>query len=141
MRTLVVGSSYLGDSSVGGHHDDWSLITFKSSVKERVALDIEHMHLIDEEDTWHDLSSSFLSPLGNFLVDLLSDFWFDLTNVSSEKSHKSLSSRIDDIDLVKGDSMNNLLSLLELSFRALHISSLWTSVVKIAASGEGPSKF
>ena len=34
VRRQIIGSSNFGDSSVGGHHDNWSLIRFKSSVEE-----------------------------------------------------------------------------------------------------------
>ena len=34
MGRQIVCSSNFGDSSVGGHHDNWSLIRFKGSVKE-----------------------------------------------------------------------------------------------------------
>ena len=45
VRRLVVGSSDLGDSSVGGHDNDWGLVAFESSIQEREALDVEHMDL------------------------------------------------------------------------------------------------
>ena len=89
------------------------------------------MDLINEKDTWHDLSSSLFSPLGNFLIDLLSDLWLDLSNISSEQGHKTLGSRVDNINLVKSDSMDNLLSLLKFSLWALHISGLRTRVVEV----------
>jgi hypothetical protein len=50
------------------------------------------MHLINEEDTWNDFSSSFFSPFGDFLVDLFSDFRLDFTNISGKKCHETLSS-------------------------------------------------
>jgi len=140
MRRLVVGASDLGDTSVGGHHHDGGGVTFEGSVQERVALDIEHMHLIDEQNTWHDFCSSFLTPLGNLLVNLLSDLGLDFTNVSSEEGHESLSSRVDDVNFVKGDGMHDLLSLLELSLRALNVSSLRSGVVEVTASCETSSK-
>jgi hypothetical protein len=80
----VVSSSDLGDSSVGCHDNDGGLIAFKSSVQEREALDVKHMDLIDEEYTRHDLSTTFLSPFSYFLVNLLSNFGFDFTDITSE---------------------------------------------------------
>ena len=80
----IVGSSDLGDTTVCCHDDNGCLVTFESSIKVREAFDIEHVHLIDEEHTWNDFSSAFFSPFGHFLIDLFSNFWFDLTNVTSE---------------------------------------------------------
>jgi len=97
--------------------------------------------LIDEQDTWNDLSSTFFSPFGNFLVDLFSNLWFDLTDITSEKGHETLSSRVDNINFVKGDSMNNFFSLLEFTFWALNVSGLWSRVIEITASCERSSKF
>jgi hypothetical protein len=48
--------------------------------------------LIDKQDTWYDLGSTFFSPFSDFLVDLFSNLWFDLTDISSEKGHETLSS-------------------------------------------------
>jgi hypothetical protein len=58
------------------------------------------MDLIDEEYTWNDLSSSFFSPLSDFLVNLLSDLWLDFSNISSEKGQESLGSTVNNIDFV-----------------------------------------
>lgn len=43
------------------------------------------MNFIDEEDTWYDFSTAFFSPFSYLLVNLLSDFWLDFTNISSEE--------------------------------------------------------
>ncbi len=41
--------SVLGDSSVGGHDENGSEIGFESSIHEREAFDIQHMHFIDKQ--------------------------------------------------------------------------------------------
>lgn len=94
------------------------------------------MDLIDEQDTGHDLSTALFSPLGDFLVDLLSNLGFDLTDITSEESHESLGARVDHINLVKGHGVDDFLSLLELTFGALDKASLGTNVVEVRASGE-----
>jgi len=94
------------------------------------------MDLIDEEDTWDDLSTAFFSPLGDLLVDLFSNFRLDFTDVTREKSHEALGSRIDDIDLMQCDSVDDFLSLLKFTLWALDESSLWSNIIVVTASGK-----
>jgi len=94
------------------------------------------MDLIDEEDTWHDLSTSFFSPLGDLLVDLFTNFRLDFTDITREKSHEALSSRINDIDLMKCDGVDDFFSLLKFTFWALDKSGLWSNIIIVTASGE-----
>jgi len=82
------------------------------------------MHLVDEENTGHDLSAALLTPLRNLLVDLLSDFGLDLTDVTSKQSHEALLARVDDIDLVQSHSVDDFLALLQLALGALDKASL-----------------
>jgi len=131
---LIISSSDLGNTSVSGHHNNWCLVGLKSPVQEREAFDIEHVDLIDEEDTWDDLCTSFFPPLGDFLVDLLSDLRFDFSNISCEQGHESLRPRVDDIDFVEGDSVHDLLPLLQLTLGALHESGLWSLIIEITGS-------
>lgn len=140
MRGLIVGSSDLSDASVGGHDDDGGLVRLKGSVQEREALNVKHMHLIDKENTWHDLRTSLLSPLGNFLIDLLPNFWLDFSNISCEQGHESLRPRIDDINLVKSNSVNDFFPLLQFTLGALDESGLWSLVVEITWPRERFSK-
>ena len=136
VRGLIGGSTDLSDTSVGGHDDDGSLVAFQSSIEEGEALDVEHVNLIDEEDTRHDLSTAFLSPLGDLLVDLFSYFRLDLTDITSEEGHEALGAGVDDIDLVKSDSVDDLLALLEITLGALDEASLRANVVEVTAAGE-----
>ena len=140
VRRQIVGASNLGDTTVSGHDDDGSLVGLESTIEEREALNVEHMDLIDEQDTGHDFGAAFLSPLGNLLVNLLTDLRLDLTNVTCEQSHEALGARVDDVDLVKGDSVHNLLSLLELTLGALNVSGLRTLVVEVTGARERATK-
>ena len=140
MRGRVGGSTDLSDTSVSGHDDDGGLIALKRPVEEREALDVQHVNLIDEEYTWHDLCTALFSPLGNLPVDLFSHLGLDLTDVTREESHEALRARVDHINLVQCDRVYNLLALLELSLRALDEPSLRANVVVIAAARERPTK-
>lgn len=140
MRRHVVGASNLGDTAVSGHDHHGSLVGLKGTIEEGEALDVEHVDLVDKEDTGHDLSTAFLTPLGNLLVDLFAHFWLDLTNVSGEQGHETLRSRVNDINFVKGDRVNDLFALLELTLGALDIASLRTLVVEVTTAGKGTTK-
>ena len=94
------------------------------------------MNLIDEEYTGYDLGTTFLSPLGDFLVDLFSDLRFDLTDISGEEGHETLCARVDNINLMKGDSVHDFLTLLQLALGALYEASLWADIIEVTAAGE-----
>lgn len=98
------------------------------------------MNLIDEEHTGYDLGTALFAPLSNLLVDLLTDFGLDLTNITREKSHEALSARVNHINLMECHSVDDFLALLQLTFRALHEPGLGSNVVEVGASGEGASK-
>jgi len=91
MRRHVVCTSDLCDSSVRCHDDDRSLVTFKCSVQEGEALDVKHVNLINEKNTWDDFSAALFSPFCDFLVNLFSYFGLNFTDVTSEECHKALS--------------------------------------------------
>ena len=94
------------------------------------------MYLIDEEHTGHDFSTAFFTPFRNFLVDLFAHFWFNFSDVSCKKSHEALSAGVYDIDFVEGHGVDNFLSLLELTFGALHEACLGSDIVVVAAASE-----
>jgi hypothetical protein len=58
------------------------------------------MHLIDEKNTRNNLSASLFAPFGNLLIDVLSNFRFDFTNVTSKKSQKSLGSAVNNVNFM-----------------------------------------
>jgi len=131
MRGSIVGSTDLGDSSVSSHYHNRGLITFESSVKEREALDIKHMNLIDEKDTGHDFSAAFFTPFSNFLINLVANFGLNFSDITSKEGHETLTAGVDDINLMEGNSVDNFLTLLELSFGALNKASLGSNVIVV----------
>ncbi len=94
------------------------------------------MHLINEKYTWHDFCSTFFSPLGYLLVDLFSYFCLYFSDVSSKQGLEALGPAVDNIDLVKSDSVHNFFSLLELSLWALDEPGLGSDVIVVTASRE-----
>merc|ERR1740117_1527349 len=98
------------------------------------------MDFINEEHSGDDFGSAFFSPLGYFLVNLLSDFGLNFSDISCEESHESLGAGVDNVDLMEGDGMDDLLSLLEFTFRALDEASLGSNVIVVGRTGERASK-
>ena len=87
------------------------------------------MNFVNKENTRYNFSSTFFSPLSHLLVNLFSYFRLDFTNISSKEGHESLRAGVDDINFVKGHSVDNFLSLLELTFGALDEASLGSNVI------------
>jgi hypothetical protein len=97
--------------------------------------------LVDEQHTWDDLGATLLSPLGNFLINLLADLRLDFANISRKQCHEALRAAVDDIDLVKRDGMNDLLALLQLTLGALDVACLRARVVEVGRARERPAEF
>jgi len=140
MGRKVVCATDLSNTSIGGHDDNWCLIGLQSSVQIREAFNIEHMDLINKQYTWNNLGSTLLTPFSNFLINLLSNFRLDFTNISCEKGHEALCSRVNNINFMKRNSVDNLLSLLEFTLWCLNVSGLWASIIKVTATSERLSK-
>ena len=82
---------------------------------------------------WDDLRLSFFSPLSYLGVDLVAELRLYFTRVTSEESEEPLCPAVDNIYLVQGDRVDNLLALLNLAFWALHELSL-QSIVSIRST-------
>ena len=80
----------LGDSSVGGHHHHGRQVVLQRPVEEGEALNVQHVNLVNEQNSRGNLGFSFFSPLGDLGIYLISYFRLDFPRVSTEKSKKSL---------------------------------------------------
>ena len=129
MRRLVLSSANLCDSSVGCHDHNGGLVAFQRSIQEGEALDVQHVNFVDEKNTGHNLSPALFSPLSHFLVDLLSHFGLNFSNVTGEESHETLGARVNHIDFVQGNSVHHLLSLLKFAFGTLNKAGLRAHIV------------
>mmetsp|Transcript_3864 Transcript_3864/g.17004 ORF Transcript_3864/g.17004 Transcript_3864/m.17004 type:complete len:483 (-) Transcript_3864:42-1490(-) len=130
----------LADAAVGGEDDDGREGGFQRAVEVREALDVQHVNLVDEEDAGDDVRLTFLPPLGDFHVNLLANLRADLAGVAREERQETLRPAVDHVDLVQGDDVDNLLSLLKLALGALHEFGLRTHGVVVAAPGERPAQ-
>jgi hypothetical protein len=76
-------------TSIRSHNDNGAAFHLQGSVQKREALDIEHMHLIDEQHARYDLCFSLFSPLGHLGINLLPHFLLDLTGITSEEGEET----------------------------------------------------
>mmetsp|Transcript_42728 Transcript_42728/g.106338 ORF Transcript_42728/g.106338 Transcript_42728/m.106338 type:complete len:379 (-) Transcript_42728:89-1225(-) len=140
VRGLVVGAADASDAAVGGDDEHGRQVRLERAVEVREALDVEHVHLVDEEHAWHDLGFPLFPPLRHFRVDLLAHLWLDLACIAREESEEALLPRVDHVNLMQRDDMHHLLALLQLSLRALHELGIRPHGIIVAGPGEGASK-
>ena len=67
-----------------------------------------------------DLGFALFPPLGHLGVDLLAHLRLDLPRVPGEERQEALRPAVDDVDLVEGHRVHDLLPLLQLPFWTLH---------------------
>ena len=117
---LVVRAADAGDASVRGDDDDGGERALQGADEPREALDVEHVHLVDEEHAGHDVRLALLAPVGDAQVDLVADLGLDLARVAGEERPEALLARVDDVDLVQRDRVDDLLALAELALGRGH---------------------
>ena len=98
------------------------------------------MDLVNEEDTGHNFGTALFAPFSYLLVYLLSNLRLDFTNITGKQCEETLSSAVNNVDFMKSHCVDNLLSLLQLTLRALHKAGLRSNVIVVAASSEGASE-
>ncbi len=69
----------------------------------------------------------------------ISDLGFDLAGVAGEEGEEALGAGVDDVNLVKGDGVDHLLTLLQLPLRALHEPGTRACAVHIFANANKES--
>ena len=70
-----VGGGHVGppngaDASIGSQHNDRRKSRLKRPVEEGKAFDVQHMHLINEQHSWHQLSNSLIDIPIDYLIYL-----------------------------------------------------------------------
>lgn len=119
VRGAVGGSANAGVAAVGGHDDYGGEFVLEGAVDVGEALDVEHVDLVDEEHAGDDFGLAFFFPFADFGVDLVADFASDLAGVAGEKSEKALGARIDDVDFVQADGVDDFFAFLQFAVGAL----------------------
>mmetsp|Transcript_15709 Transcript_15709/g.33590 ORF Transcript_15709/g.33590 Transcript_15709/m.33590 type:complete len:340 (-) Transcript_15709:1208-2227(-) len=140
VRALVVGAADARDAAVCGHDEHRRQVRLERAVEVREALNVEHVHLVNEEHARHDLRLALLAPLSHLLVNLLADLRLDLSRVAGEEREEALLPRVDHVDLVQADDVHNLLALLQLALGALHELGARAHGVIVARPGEGAAE-
>ena len=126
-------------TSVSGHNNNRSQIILQGSVEERETLDVQHVDLVNEQNPGSDLRLALLPPLRDLGVDLVPHFRLDLSSVPAEQGEETLGPAVDDVDLVEGDGVDDLLPLLELPLGALDEPGAGSGGVIVPSSGETSS--
>ena len=70
-------------ASVSCEDDDGSKVALKGSVKVGKALNIKHVDLINEEDSWYKLCNTVINILVHYFVDLKSKLLCDFSLLGS----------------------------------------------------------
>lgn len=140
VRAPVVRAADLGVAPVRRHDDDGRQVDLERPVDVAEALDVEHVDLVDEEDAGDDLRFPFLLPLPDLGVDLVPDLAADLARVAAEEGQEALGPRVDDVDLVQGDGVDDLAALLELAVGALQELGVGAHGVVVAGAGVGAAQ-
>lgn len=99
------------------------------------------MNLIDEKNSWYNLSFTLLSPLSYSFINLLSNLLCNLSCCSWKQSQKSLRSWINNIDFMKCDCMNNFFAFLNLTLRTVNESCLRAHSIIIRCSCKTTTSF
>ena len=120
MRRPVPRPPHPRDASIGRHDDDRRELRLERAVEEGKALNVEHVRLVDHQDAGDDVGFAFLLPVGDLGVDLVPQLGLDLASVAGKEGEEALRSRIDDIDLVQGDGVDDFFADLQLAFWALN---------------------
>jgi hypothetical protein len=128
MRRFVLCPSYPCDPSVASHNDNRRKLAFQSPIQEGEALDIQHVHFVDEEDTRYNIGFSFFSPICYLAVDLVTQFRLNLASIACEQCEETLCTRVDDVDFMQGDSVDDFFAYLQLAFRTLDKLGLFDSI-------------
>ena len=112
-----------------------------ASVRARLHLDKKEAHLVDKQHAGHDLSLALFPPVADLRVDLVPQLRLDLSRVTyttetknqcsfpsmvgpragltSKEGEEALCPRVDDVDLVQRDGVDDLFPDLELSLGTL----------------------
>lgn len=69
---------------------------------------------------WYNLRLPFFSPLCYLRVNLVSELRLDLSGIPSEEREEALRPAVDDVDLVQGDGVDDLLAFLDFTLWALY---------------------
>jgi hypothetical protein len=91
MRALKLRSPDPRHALIRRHDHQRRQLALQRSIQKREALDIQHMYLVNEQNSRNDLCLAFLAPFSDFGVDLCAQLGFDLARVPCEEGEEALS--------------------------------------------------
>ena len=117
-----VGAPDGADAPVGGQDDNGGEGGLEGPVEEGETFNVEHVHLVDEEDSGHQFGYSLVDVPVNHLVDfpsqLLSDFCLFGLHYLPHQTHEivaALGPCVGHVQVVKSDVLHNLLFLVHVA--------------------------
>mmetsp|Transcript_49617 Transcript_49617/g.153228 ORF Transcript_49617/g.153228 Transcript_49617/m.153228 type:complete len:477 (-) Transcript_49617:120-1550(-) len=127
VRRADVGAADAAHAAVGGEDDDGGERRLERLVQEREAFDVQHVHLIDEQDAGDELRDALVDVLVDDLVDLLPQLLRDLRLLLlHERRHERhgvaalVRARVGGVEVVQGDVLDDLLLLVDVTFGQGH---------------------
>ena len=111
-----------GFASVGGQHHRRCHGGLEEGVEVGETLDIEHMNLIDEDDSWNDLCNTLvniaLDDFINLSAKLIGDFCPATLDQTAHDTHNILTALwpgVCGVKVTKGDILNEFLALVNIA--------------------------
>ena len=111
-----------GFTSVGGQHHGRCHGGFEERVEICETLDIEHMNLVDEDDSWNDLCDALVNIALDDFINLSTKFIGDFCPATLDKTahdaHNILAplwSCICGVEIAEGDILNELLAFVNIA--------------------------
>lgn len=115
-------------TAVRGEDDDWRDLGLERAVEVCEALDVEHVHLVDEEDAGDELGDALVNVLFDDLVDLGAQLVGDLGLLGlHELAHHghdvlaALGARVGHVEVVQRHVLHDLLLLVHLALGDGHV--------------------
>jgi hypothetical protein len=123
-RGIEFGPADDGEALVGGKDDVRGDLGFEGAIEVGEGFDVEHVDLVDEEDAGDELGDTLVDVPVDDLVDLGPQLVGDLGPATLDKlAHDrhdilpALGSRVGHVEVVKGDVLDDLLLLVDVTLR------------------------
>ncbi len=115
-------------ASVGCQDDDWGQSGLQGSVQESETLDVQHMHLVDEQHARHQFSNSLVDVSVDHLVDFSSQLVSHLSLLGlhdlTHQTHEVVTTLwfgVGHVQIVKSYILNDFLLLMYVTFGQWHV--------------------
>jgi hypothetical protein len=128
VRRALVGAAHDRLAAVRGENDDRRQRALERARQKREALDVEHVHLVDEEHARHELGNALLDVLVDRFVDLAAQLVGDLGAAAAQHlvHHRdevgaALGRGVGHVEVVQRDVLDDLAALVHLALGQRHV--------------------